>query len=125
VFNRLLARLSVERNDANHAIVSNAFIENDLSFIDALVRAVPGVDRPNIYWRFHLMVGAMIYTMSDSGHLPRLSEGHSMTIDTDSALEALVDSFVAVFNAPATAFVPTPTPDVYAQFAGGTLPKAT
>jgi AcrR family transcriptional regulator len=101
-FNRLLARLTVEHSQANHAIVSDAFIENDKLFVEAIALAVPHLDLADIHWRFHLLTGAMIYTMSGSGHLPRLSNNQISLSDTESTLSALVDSFVAAFRAPAT-----------------------
>ena len=102
VFNRLLARLTVDHTEANHAIVSNAFIDNDQLFIDAIAGALPHLDLANVHWRFYLLTGAMIYTMSGSGHLPRLSNNQFSPFDTESTLSMLTDSFVAAFNAPAT-----------------------
>lgn len=57
VFNRLLARLTVERSEVTREIKSAAFDENDRMFIAALQRALPGLDPETIHWRFHFLVG--------------------------------------------------------------------
>ena len=104
VFNRLLARLAVEGSDVYRGIVSEAFLDNDLLFIEAISAAVPQLNVGDVQWRFHFLVGAMIYTMSDSGHLRTLSHGLCSPTNTEQALTALVDSFTAVFGAPSTSF---------------------
>ena len=99
VFNRLLARLAVEPSEANRAIVSKAFVDNDLRFLEAIRKALPHLEEESVQWRFHFLVGAMIYTMSDSGHMQVLSNGLYAPGDTEHALSALVKSFTAVFLA--------------------------
>ena len=69
LFNRLRARVSLEHSAKTRAIVSRAFDENDLRFIDELRAALPDLAHEDLHWRFHFLVGAMIYTMSDSGQL--------------------------------------------------------
>ena len=58
---------SLERSGTTREIVSGAFDENDLIFIDELKAAVPVLSHEDVHWRFHFLVGAMIYTMSDFG----------------------------------------------------------
>lgn len=122
VFNRLLARLAVEPSEANRTIVSHAFLDSDLSFIDAIVKAVPHLSFESIQWRFHFLVGAMIYTMSDSGHLRTLSNGSCSPTDTEHALRTLVDSFTAVFQASTTPFPSLGRPDAEGR---ATTPQST
>ena len=100
VFNRLLARLAVERGEVTREIKSTAFDDNDRTFIDALERALPHLDGEVVHWRFHFLVGSMIYTMSDAGQLEGLSQGRYTTADTDKALDFMVASFAALFRAP-------------------------
>lgn len=100
VFNRLLARLAVERSDVTREIKSTAFDDNDRTFIAAFERALPHLDKEIIHWRFHFLVGSMIYTMSDAGQLEGLSQDCYTTADTDKALALMVTSFAALFRAP-------------------------
>jgi AcrR family transcriptional regulator len=103
VFNRLRARVAMEHSAVTRDIIRRAFDENDLFFIAELSAALPGLTPEDLHWRFHFLVGAMIYTMSDSGQLEGLSEGRCSSRQTDLALAHLVATFSALFRAPALA----------------------
>jgi AcrR family transcriptional regulator len=98
LFNRLLARLAAESSEVTREIVKTAFDSNDLAFIAELKRALPHLTDEDIHWRFHFMVGAMIYTMSDSGQLVGLSGGTCNASDTRVALSNLVAGFAGMFR---------------------------
>jgi AcrR family transcriptional regulator len=100
LFNRLRARLSLEHSAVTREIVRRAFDENDLLFIDALRVALPELTQEDLHWRFHFLVGAMIYTMSDSGQLEGLSGGSCASTQTEVALVALVKTFASLFRSP-------------------------
>jgi len=100
LFNRLRARVSLEHSATTRHIVSRAFDQNDLRFIDELRAALPELKDEDLYWRFHFLVGAMIYTMSDSGQLEGLSGGKCSSTRTDLALPLMVKAFSAVFRSP-------------------------
>ncbi len=65
LFNRLRARVSLEQSVTTREIVSRAFDQLDLLFIAELGAALPDLAHEDLHWRFHFLVGAMIYTMSD------------------------------------------------------------
>lgn len=98
MFNRLRARLALEQTAVTRDIMKRAFDENDLRFVAALQATLPDLDVEDIHWRFHFLVGAMIYTMSDSGQLEGLSGGICAARDTDIALRRMVQSFGEVFR---------------------------
>jgi len=100
LFNRLLARLAAESGEVTRTIISEAFDENDMRFIDEIAKTVPRITREDIHWRFLFFVGAMIYTMSDSGQLVGLSNGKCDAQDTDAALRNMVLTFKVLFEAP-------------------------
>jgi AcrR family transcriptional regulator len=100
LFNRLRARVAVERSAVTREIVSSAFDENDAIFVAELSATLPELSLEDIYWRFHFLVGAMIYTMADSGQLEGLSDGRCSPQQTDVALANLVATFAALFRAP-------------------------
>ncbi len=110
LFNRLLARLAVERSDIMRTIISRCFDENDLLFINELKRALPHLTLQDVHWRFHFLVGAMIYTMSDSGQLVGLSQGQCTAADTKRASQNIVESFTALFQHGQNRFATTATP---------------
>jgi AcrR family transcriptional regulator len=100
LFNRLRARVSLEHSATTREIVSRAFDENDLRFIDELQAALPELTHEDLHWRFHFLVGAMLYTMSDSGQLEGLSGGKCVATKTDIALASMVKTFAALFRSP-------------------------
>lgn len=100
LFNRLLARLSIESSVVARQIISKAFDENDLLFITEFARAAPHLSADEVHWRFHFFVGSMIYTMSDAGQLYGLSDGVCDTTDTETALAQMTRAFKALFLAP-------------------------
>ena len=100
LFNRLRARVALEHSSVTREIVSRAFDENDLRFIEELRAALLSLSDEDLHWRFHFLVGAMIYTMSDSGQLEGLSGGKCSSHQTEVALAAMVSSFAALFRSP-------------------------
>jgi hypothetical protein len=101
LFNRLRARVSLETSDVTRDIVRRAFDDTDLIFIAELGRALPELSEEDIQWRFHFLVGAMLYTMSDSGQLEGLSNGRCLPRQLDLALANLALTFSSLFRAPA------------------------
>jgi len=99
LFNRLRARLAVENSATTRETISAAFDESDRIFLEAIKAACPHLTWQDVYWRFHFFVGAMIYTMSDSGQLAGLSKGQCNPADAKDAIGQLVSSFEAVFLA--------------------------
>jgi AcrR family transcriptional regulator len=102
LFNKLRARVSLEPGATTRKIVSRAFDDNDLRFIEELKAALPNLSYEEVHWRFHFLVGAMLYTMSDSGQLEGLSGGKCHPMQTDIALETMIRTFAELFRSPPT-----------------------
>ena len=64
-----------EPETTTRKILSKAFDQSSRQFIDALIKALPQIPRAEIEWRFHFMLGAMFYTMADSGRIQALTNG--------------------------------------------------
>lgn len=103
LFNRLLARIAVQPSEKTREIISRSFDENDMIFIAELGRTLPYLNQVDLHWRFHFLVGAMIYTMSDYGQLVGLSGGRCSASDTQAALENMVRTFKQLFASPPVA----------------------
>jgi AcrR family transcriptional regulator len=73
-------------------------------FAEALARALPRLEREELYWRLHFMIGATAYTIADS-QLLRLIAGSERPEDVELTLQRLVPFLIAGFQAPAV----TPT----------------
>jgi AcrR family transcriptional regulator len=100
LFNRLRARLTLESKEVIRTILHNAFDVSDTIFIETLASILPSISRKALHWRFHMMVGAMIYTMADPGQLEGLSGGLCSSGEKQVALDQMVSAFSAVFQAP-------------------------
>lgn len=71
-------------------------------FAEALATALPALDREEIYWRLHFMIGATAYTIADA-QLLRLIAGTEHVEDVEVTLSRLVPFLIAGFEAPAAA----------------------
>lgn len=78
----LLAHLilchKVEPTPWTHAVVREELDDLAAAYIDALARAAPRLDRTEVAWRYHLMVGSILMAVADTApgnRLARLSGG--------------------------------------------------
>ena len=101
-FGKLRARLSVESVELYRRILSQAFDASTAAFLEAVVAALPGLPRSEVEWRFHFMLGTMLYTMADSGRIQSITGGSCQPSDADLALARLVPFLCAGFRAPPT-----------------------
>ena len=76
------------------------FRQIDLLFIENWAAALPDLAHEDLHWRFHFLVGAMIYTMSDSGSLKDCPAENVLRAKTDFALASMVATFSALFRRP-------------------------
>jgi AcrR family transcriptional regulator len=97
-FVKLRARLATEPESTTRKILSKAFDQSSRKFIDALVKALPQIPRAEIEWRFHFMLGAMFYTMADSGRIQALTNGRVDPGDVKRALHHMIPYLAAGFR---------------------------
>ena len=97
-FVKLRARLGTEPQTRSRKILSKAFDRSSRNFIEALVKALPDVPRADIEWRFHFMLGAMFYTMADSGRIQALTGGRCDPGDVTRALRNMIPFLAAGFR---------------------------
>jgi AcrR family transcriptional regulator len=100
LFNKMRARLAIETAEVMRTILKEAFDANDQAFLAALMLALPEIPAQAVYWRFHMLVGAKIYTMADPGQLEGLSNHSCSSKDSATALQQMIDAFSAAFRAP-------------------------
>jgi len=101
-FGKLRARLSVESEDLYRRILSRAFDASTRRFLDAVVAALPELPRREVEWRFHFMLGTMIYSMANSGRIQSITGGVCDPSDPDAILTRLIPFLAAGFRAPAS-----------------------
>ena len=65
----LLGRTYTEPNEFVRQFLAEEYAECVERFLAALYRALPEVDRNEILWRFHFMMGAMSYAIAGTDAL--------------------------------------------------------
>ncbi|TCT02945.1 TetR/AcrR family transcriptional regulator [Aquabacter spiritensis] len=99
-FCKLRARLSVESEGLSRSIMSDAFDASGRRYLDVLKSLLPDLPEHDLFWRFHFLLGAMTYTMADSGRIQALTQGRCDSSDMQEALRQMVPFVAAGFRAP-------------------------
>lgn len=99
-FGKLRARLSVESEALYRRILSRAFDASTGRFLEAVAAALPGLPPQEVAWRFHFMLGTMIYSMANSGRIQSITGGACDPAEPDAVLDRLVPFLAAGFRAP-------------------------
>jgi AcrR family transcriptional regulator len=97
-FVKLRARLAIEPEALSRKILSKAFDLSSKKFIDAIAEALPQQPRAEIEWRFHFMLGAMFYTMGNSGRIQALTNGRVDPGNVKRALHHMIPFLAAGFR---------------------------
>ncbi len=99
MFAKLRARLATEPEEFSRGILSDAFDDSSKLCIAALQKCLPNLPPEALSWRFHFLMGAMVYTMADSGRIQALTNGSCDPGDVDAALRHIVPFLAAGFRA--------------------------
>ena len=104
---QLLARLILQHRiaptDLTRQIIKTHFDPMAARFIEAFRLALPEIDPEAFFWRYILMVGAVVLTVTDSGpgnRLERLSGGKADTADPGAFQAALLSFLRGGLSAP-------------------------
>ena len=100
-FVKLRARLATEPEALSRKILAKAFDVSSRRFIDAIADALPELPRAEVEWRFHFMLGAMFYTMADSGRIQALTKGRIDPGNVKRALRHMIPFLAAGFRSAA------------------------
>lgn len=99
-FTMLRARMAFEREEVRRMALGKAFDGTSGMALRALAQALPGLAPEALYWRFHFVMGAMVYTMASPGRIESLTGGQIDTSDSEAALEQLVRFAASGMRAP-------------------------
>ena len=99
-FTMLRARMAFEREEVRRAALGQAFNKSSDMALQALARALPHIAPEDLYWRFHFVLGAMVYTMAMPGRIESITQGGIDTRDPEAALEHLIRFAAAGLRAP-------------------------
>ena len=100
-FMRLRARLATEAGELWNRLIGEQFDATSKEFMSALARALPDVSLPVLQWRFHFLLGVMLYTMINPGRIQILTKGACDPSDVETALRQMIPFLAAGFRAPA------------------------
>ena len=95
----LRARLAFEQAEVRQAVLSKAFDASTRAFVKVLREALPELENEDFLWRFHFLLGAMVYTMAAPGRIEAITDGAVDTSDHATALEKLISFATAGFRA--------------------------
>jgi len=99
-FLRLRAVLAHEDVELSRDLISRYFNDVSRTFLKKLRELLPELSEDETYWRFHFLLGAHYYTLSNPGRITVLSEGRVDPTDAETSLKYLVPFFSAAFRAP-------------------------
>jgi AcrR family transcriptional regulator len=99
-FSMMRARMAFEREEVRRAALSKAFNRTSEMALKALAKALPGLPNHTLHWRFHFLLGSMVYTMAMPGRIESITHDGIDTVDPEAALAELVRFAAAGFRAP-------------------------
>jgi AcrR family transcriptional regulator len=102
LFIRLIGQSYTETSARFEKFFTGQYREVLDRFATALGKTLPQLQREELYWRLHFMIGATAYTVADA-QLLRLIAGSDRTQDVECTLMRLEPFLIAGFEAPASA----------------------
>lgn len=99
VFVKLRARLAAEPEALCRRILADAFDESSGQYMAAIQSLLPALSAPDLHWRFHFLLGTMVYTMADAGRIQSMTGGQCNPGNAEAALRHLVPFLCAGFRA--------------------------
>jgi hypothetical protein len=97
-YNRLRARLAGESNEFARQVIAKCYDDSGRRQIAALAKALPHLSHEDVLWRYHVMLGIMIFSAPAAVRLAHLS-GYAFNFgDPDVAIHRFVPLFVAMFQ---------------------------
>ena len=99
VFVKLRARLAAEPEALCRRILADAFDESSGQYMAAIQSLLPALPASDLHWRFHFLLGTMVYTMADTGRIQSMTGGQCNPGDAEAALRYLVPFLCAGFRA--------------------------
>ena len=94
------ARLATEPEAFSRKILADAFDESSRRYITALQALLPELSPEDLGWRFHFLLGAMVYTMADPGRIQSLTGGQCDPGDVQAVMLHMVPFIAAGFRSP-------------------------
>ncbi len=97
-FARLRGRMLAESSDQTRELYALHFNDSSGHFLEALGDALPDLPAYDLYWRFHMLLGSMVYTLANPGRIQILTGQACDPSDPDAALDYLVPMLAQMFR---------------------------
>jgi len=97
-FARILAREISDPSAKNREIITELFDPVARLMLDAITDVLPDRTMEEVHWAYHVMLGAMVYIMSDAGRIYRLSGGRCDPDDENATATHMVALLVAALE---------------------------
>lgn len=110
-FARFRGRMLAENTEHTRELYARYFNDSTGHFLNAFKAALPDLPAHDLHWRFHVMLGAMVYTLANPGRIQILTQGACDPSDFDQALDNLVPMLAQMFRNPAMPNTGTPDPN--------------
>lgn len=99
-FMRLRAVVANEQEGLARDLIARYFNDTSQHFIDALKAELPQLGMPELYFRFHFLLGAHYYTVRNPDRIYDLSNGLCNPADSEQTLQTMISFFAAGLRAP-------------------------
>ena len=99
-FMRLRSVIAHEQAELSRGLIARHFNASSRRFLDAIAAAMPHLSPGDVYWRFHFLLGAHYYTLSNPGRIQALSGDLCDPSDLTAALAEMIAFATAGFRAP-------------------------
>lgn len=87
---RLMGRAHTEATVQIHEILSELFSDTVEQFHKALMSALPGFSREDVYWKLFFLIGSMAFTMSSARSIGKISAGLCQASDIEKVIDHLI-----------------------------------
>jgi hypothetical protein len=87
----IAGRIYSEPEDVVRPLIQELFGELSARYLAALARALPGLPKGELHWRFQLVIGLMTHVLSGKHELSPLSGGLPDLEDADAIVRRMVD----------------------------------
>jgi AcrR family transcriptional regulator len=98
-FLRIRSIVGHEDEQLSRDLISRHFNDVTQTFIEVLTGLLPHLSKEDFFWRFHFLLGAHYYTLSNPGRVAFLSGGACDPTDAEACLRHMVPFFAAAFRA--------------------------
>lgn len=98
---RLFGRAMTQHDETLRSVILEELQEVIQRFVDAFAEALPHLERRELWWRFHFMVGSMAHLMATGDILAKVTEGLCDLEDHEGIVDRLTIYVCAGLRAPA------------------------